>query len=104
MKCYLEFFLHFFFIITEFCMTTREQASPVQNTPCIFPFTYKDVEYNNCTDIDHNAYWCATGVDNEGKLITGKWGNCGAFCVHGKYKTLILFYHHSTHELGNFDL
>ena len=71
-------------------MTTREQASPVQNTPCIFPFTYKDVEYNNCTDIDHNAYWCATGVDNEGKLITGKWGNCGAFCVHGKYKTLIL--------------
>ena len=25
---------------------------------CVFPFTYNDVAYHQCTDIDHNQPWC----------------------------------------------
>ena len=34
-----------------------------QNAPCIFPFSYKNKEYNNCIDTDsEGGPWCATAV------------------------------------------
>lgn len=29
---------------------------------CVFPFTYKEVEYHNCTSVDVYLPWCATGT------------------------------------------
>ena len=28
--------------------------------PCIFPFKYKEEKYYNCTNKDHNTFWCRT--------------------------------------------
>ncbi|XP_065830656.1 deleted in malignant brain tumors 1 protein-like isoform X2 [Oscarella lobularis] len=41
---------------------------------CVFPFTYKGVEWNSCTNIDHNQPWCATkpGAYEDHK----SWRNC----------------------------
>ena len=45
-----------------------------EDTPCCFPFTYNNVLYTECTSVNHNRPWCATGsVYQEGNK---KWGNC----------------------------
>jgi hypothetical protein len=32
------------------------------NSACVFPFTYRGVEYTDCTNADYGSkYWCATG-------------------------------------------
>ena len=46
----------------------------------MFPFIYKDVEYSTCTDKNHDAQWCATKTDVEGKFINDEWGNCDVGC------------------------
>ena len=38
---------------------------------CIFPFTYKGITYNSCTDVEEDRPWCATGTDYEGNLDFG---------------------------------
>ena len=49
--------------------------------PCIFPFSYKGIEYTECTTIDNDRkHWCATKVDTNGSYIDGKWGNCNSIC------------------------
>jgi len=40
---------------------------------CVFPFTYEEVTYNGCTDMNHDKPWCAT-TSNYGQ--DGKWGEC----------------------------
>ena len=41
---------------------------------CVFPFQYKNKQYNNCITIDNkNTLWCATTSNFD---IDGKWGNC----------------------------
>jgi len=49
--------------------------------PCVFPFTYKEVTYNNCTLVDDvgGRPWCSTQVNSEGEY-TGQWGNCDMDC------------------------
>ena len=46
----------------------------------MFPFIYKDVEFSTCTDTNHDAQWCATKTDEEGKFINDEWGNCDVGC------------------------
>ena len=44
---------------------------------CIFPFIQSDgVEWTECTERDADQPWCATEVDSDGNIVTGKWGNC----------------------------
>ena len=44
--------------------------------PCVFPFIYRDVTYNACTDKDSDTGqpWCATKVDSDGWVLDHKWG------------------------------
>ena len=39
---------------------------------CSFPFTYDEVEYTTCTDVNHDAFWCATIVPYNSR----GWGEC----------------------------
>ena len=52
------------------CVTEEEGKD------CVFPFTYKDVEYYECTYTDSPTPWCATQVDPSGTVVTNKWGDC----------------------------
>ena len=48
------------------CKTTDGKA-------CQFPFTYKGIEYKQCTSISNNGVpWCGTA--------SGGWGNCMQSC------------------------
>ena len=51
------------------CMT-------MDNTVCVFPFKYNDVEYYQCTYASSPTPWCATKVDANGTVITNNWGDC----------------------------
>ena len=46
------------------------------NSRCVFPFIYKGKTYEQCTREDHHEPWCATKVDSNGVLVTGRWGPC----------------------------
>ena len=41
---------------------------------CVFPFTYNGKINEECTDEDHDQFWCLTD------LTTRKWGICGPDC------------------------
>jgi len=43
---------------------------------CVFPFTYKGVEYYQCTYADSPTPWCATLTDSQGVVVTNRWGDC----------------------------
>ena len=45
-------------------------------TDCIFPFTYKETKYYECTFTDSTSPWCATLVDPAGAVVTNKWEDC----------------------------
>ena len=48
------------------------------NQNCQFPFTYDDVIYEDCTDVDNGGVpWCAVLVDSYGNAVPTMWGNCG---------------------------
>jgi hypothetical protein len=53
-----------------------------EETKCNFPFTYKNIEYNDCTKVDSIAPWCATISDFDGEWWKpredgqGTWGYC----------------------------
>ena len=51
---------------------------------CIFPFTYNNITYNQCTKTGHiNQTWCATEVDADGNY-NGNWKNCNENCKKGE--------------------
>merc|ERR1719282_261967 len=41
---------------------------------CVFPFTYQDTKYNECTSVDDVKPWCFTD------LRSGEWGYCMGSC------------------------
>ena len=51
------------------CMT-------LDNTICVFPFKYNDVEYFQCTYASSPTPWCATKVDANGTVVINNWGDC----------------------------
>ena len=53
--------------------------------PCVFPFSYKGIEYSTCTTADNNGLpWCSTSLDHRGQYINGRWGHCNLDCDPGK--------------------
>jgi len=51
-------------------------CTSITGDKCVFPFTYKGVEYYQCTYADSPTPWCATQVDNAGIVVTNRWGDC----------------------------
>ena len=49
---------------------------------CVFPFTYNDITYNQCTHY-HDQAWCATEVDADGNY-NGNWKVCNKNCIKGE--------------------
>ena len=47
---------------------------------CVLPFTFNEITYHGCTNVDHDQYRCQTGVDEDGEMI---WGNCNDVCPIG---------------------
>ena len=68
------------------CKTTMiGEVGPMLGKPCVFPFIYKGITYNECMDSDHHStscYWCSTKVDGNGVHIDneGHWGCCNEIC------------------------
>ena len=63
-------------VILKVCNTI---SGPSPNVPCIFPFTYKKITYDECVPVMDGA-WCSTEVDDDGFHIIGRWGYCGQEC------------------------
>jgi len=63
------------------CYTNSEEASPVKNGCCLFPFFFdanddgEVEEHNTCIEVAEGG-WCSTHVDQEGRFQEGRWGYC----------------------------
>merc|ERR1711942_212003 len=55
------------------CKTTKGQD-------CVFPFTFKGVTYQKCTQKGHTGAWCSTKTNWKGQHVGGHWGNCLPSC------------------------
>jgi len=68
------------------CITTPDRgdegSAPYANTPCVFPFVYKEESFDECTNKDDagGKLWCSTQVDARGKHQKGNWGYCSTGC------------------------
>ena len=62
-----------------------EPLCTVDDIACIFPFEHQGEIYIECTKSKLNRMknnWCATAVDDDGKLIDGEFGVCES-CISG---------------------
>jgi len=57
------------------CLKKKNYGSEPDH-PCIFPFKYRGVTYNNCTKARHSKHWCSYKVNKQGEHVTGFWGLC----------------------------
>ncbi len=64
------------------CSVIEQREKKVK--PCIFPFTYEGVTYNNCTIVNDpdDKPWCSTNLDEDGNhVVSGRyWGHCDQDC------------------------
>ena len=69
------------------------------NQPCVFPFKFQEITYNNCTtadnDPDDTNAWCSTKVDEFGNHVprdfSGEnWGVCETKCQNSFRKFAVL--------------
>jgi len=58
-----------------YCRTIKGQR-------CAFPFIYKGVTHNTCTKTDsvNGAFWCATELQPDGRVVNQKWEDCNDRC------------------------
>ena len=68
----------------EMCLPEEEahHILTVSCDQCLFPFSYKGVEYNSCTMEDEEYLWCATELDENGGIK--QWGWCSENCGQPK--------------------
>ena len=61
-----------------------------EGTYCVFPFTYKEKTYQECTQVDseNSKGWCATSVNENGEY-NHNWAGCWSCtkCEKDKKKT-----------------
>ncbi len=64
----------------ERCFVTEDKRNITRR--CIFPFTFKGLEYHGCIADDEFAgkFWCSTKVDEEQEHVSGFRGHCGRGC------------------------
>ena len=61
-----------------------KECRTVTNESCVFPFSYRGVEYGECSTIDNaGVLWCSTATDHVGHYVEGKWGQCASDCPAG---------------------
>jgi len=62
------------------CSTTGGGSGA--GSTCVFPFTFKDVTYTQCTTVDdpEDIKWCSTRTNSNGKHIKGTWAHCNPGC------------------------
>ena len=63
----------------ETVLCEHQSCYTVEGEECLTTFTYKDVEYHNCTSVDVYKPWCATKMD--GTTIVS-WGLCLPNCPY----------------------
>ena len=69
-------------IIIDLFLGCKTSSGPKSGELCIFPFLYKNVAYNGCTDVENKGVpWCSVKVYNNGSHVDGEWGNCGSNCL-----------------------
>jgi hypothetical protein len=63
------------FAIVDSAAATR---ATINGKQCVFPFTYQDRTFNDCTlfDTSNEKEWCATAVDDNGSVEMGEWADC----------------------------
>ena len=54
------------------CCNTLAPPDSAGGRPCVFPFKYKDVEYNACTYVESEYLWCATEVAADGDMVPNR--------------------------------
>ena len=55
---------------------------------CVFPFSYKGLEYGSCTTADNGGVaWCSTATDHRGRYVAGRWGDCEEDCPLGRLES-----------------
>ncbi len=54
---------------------------------CVFPFSHGGRNHSACVEEEGEPAWCATRVDEAGKMVEGFWGECDAdTCSEGETK------------------
>ena len=90
---------HKYFALTYFSFTESCKTLGTDSEPCVFPFIYEGVRYNQCTSQDaaEGAVWCATQVSQtNGTVIEGRWGDCTDGCPGARKDILLLLIHFSS--------
>ena len=86
MSVYFDNWIHLHVLLGTNCFPI---SGPETGKPCIFPFLYKGVIYDECTNMDHDQKWCSTKVYSAGTHVDGKYGHCGNDCKSGKFEKCI---------------
>ena len=73
---------HSWFWNIDQCDTKVRGPRDPSGHKCEFPFTFGGMTYEKCTNIGGlDAFWCATEVDNSGKMLHGRYGVCEDNCA-----------------------
>jgi len=80
-------------LLSAICLGVCHGCSTIDlDIPCVFPFTFKDVTYNGCTNVGdpEGKLWCATKVDENGSYIlnSNQYGYCTENCPEGDIETI----------------
>ncbi len=75
--------------------TSDSEGNGIFDMECDFPFSYNNITYSDCTEVDNNGIaWCSTKVNSNGVHVTGFWGNC--LSKEKELKQTTLFSDHNT--------
>jgi len=66
------------------CLAKIPGDRMLKQAPCVFPFVFKDITFNACTNKMHTEFWCATkatpDMKDSNRIIDGDWGECSEAC------------------------